>query len=96
MKTRRRASTKTTQESDPAANQAIRLPHERDLSSDQPATPPRRVIKRAHRDVEAGLVDTDERGVKARDAFEQVHGNEAEKDAGQDTVNVSKRRRKRP
>jgi hypothetical protein len=52
-----------------SARTEARLPHERDQSTRQPATPPTRVMKRAHDDVQRGLVDTDTRGDNARRAF---------------------------
>jgi hypothetical protein len=40
-------------------HRALRQPDERDQSADQQVTPPRKVIKQAHDDVESGQQDTD-------------------------------------
>ena len=45
-----------------------RLPHERDESSDNAASAPREIIRRAQQDTEAGRVDTD-RGPPADAAY---------------------------
>jgi len=49
-----------------------RLPHERDESSDSQTSPPRAVIKQAHKDLERGLVDTDRGPVMDKLYEEQV------------------------
>ena len=51
-------------------NQAPRLPHEIDESSDSQQSPPRTIIKQAFDDIEAGQVDTDRTGMPG---VEEVH-----------------------
>jgi hypothetical protein len=50
---------------------AMRLPHERDETSGEPARPTR-VMRTAHDDLKQGRVDTDERGTKAKRAFDEA------------------------
>lgn len=45
-----------------------RLPHERDESADKAHSGPRNAMKRAKRDLDAGLVDTDLRNTPGIDA----------------------------
>lgn len=51
-------------------NQEPRLPHEIDESSDSQQSPPRKVIKQAFDDIEAGQLDTDRTGMPG---VEEVH-----------------------
>jgi len=73
----------------------VRLPHEEDESSRQPGAAPAREMKKAHHDITAGLVDTDERGVTAGRAFRRAFGGKA-KTASAATVTAKKRKRARP
>ena len=41
----------------------LRLPHERDQSTDGTAQAPRPIIEQARRDIESGQQDTDRRGI---------------------------------
>jgi len=50
---------------------AMPLPHERDESSGDPARPTR-VMQTAHDDLKQGRVDTDDRGTRAKRAFDQA------------------------
>ena len=61
--TDQRAGTqRTLATDDPAASpQELRQPNERDESADQQLSPPRRVIKQAHDDLQNGQQDTDAR-----------------------------------
>lgn len=52
----------------PAAAPEMPLPHERDEASGQAARRPDPVIEQAHRDIDAGLVDTDMRATPGLDA----------------------------
>ncbi len=47
---------------------SLRLPHEQDESADQTAAKPDAVIVQAHRDLAAGMVDTDMRATPGLDA----------------------------
>ncbi|MCE9657231.1 MAG: hypothetical protein K8R60_01635 [Burkholderiales bacterium] len=47
-----------------------RLPHERDESSDSGTSPPREIMRKAKRDIDAGRVDTD-RGAAADAAYQK-------------------------
>ena len=93
-KTHRR-STKIAQDIDPAANDAMRLPHEQDESSRQPPAAPSRAIRMAKEDLDNGRVDTDERGVKAARAFERAHGSKTDTSSAE-TARPEKRKRTRP
>lgn len=52
----------------PDAGRGLPLPHERDESTGQVAAQPDPVIVQAHKDIEAGLVDTDLRATPGLDA----------------------------
>lgn len=52
----------------PDAQRQLRLPHERDQSTDATAPEPDPVIEQASRDLEAGQVDTDLRQTPGLDA----------------------------
>ncbi len=58
---------------------AMRMPFERDQSSDSSADRPRAVIKQAKKDLDAGLVNTDLRGSPGQDAEQQRKLLDAEK-----------------
>ena len=45
-----------------------RLPHERDESAEESYSGPRKEMERAKRDLDAGLVDTDQRATPGLDA----------------------------
>lgn len=70
-----------------AKNQAPRLPHEIDESSDSQESPPRKVIQQAFDDIEAGQLDTDRTGMPG---VEEVHRKNADK-ATQEAIPESSR-----
>lgn len=72
---------------------ALRLPHERDESSDEQSRGPTGVMHRAHDDVRAGRVDTDARGDKASEAFERASSNDRPL-AGKITAALLRKRRR--
>jgi len=49
-------------------NKSLRLPHERDQSTDAVASAPQDVMVQAKKDIDAGLVDTDMRATPGLDA----------------------------
>lgn len=53
---------------DAVRGRSPRLPHERDESTDKAHSGPRKEMKRAKRDLDAGLVDTDLRSTPGIDA----------------------------
>jgi hypothetical protein len=52
----------------PRVKPKLKLPHERDESVGAAGEAPRKVIEQAHRDLEAGQVDTDMRATPGLDA----------------------------
>lgn len=87
----RAASPPTGEQNEP--DPALRLPHERDESSDQQSRGPTGVMHQAHDDVRAGRVDTDARGDKASEAFESATSSDRPL-AGKITVTVLRKRRR--
>ena len=95
MKTRRSDNAQSSPDTDVTAGDRMRLPHEHDESSGQTSAPPRTVIKRAHRDLTTGRVDTDERGLKAVRAFENSQS-AARMGRASSSTRERKRQRSRP
>jgi hypothetical protein len=69
---RRQTGTRQTLSTD-EQSPAPRQPNEKDLSTDAQASPPRKVIEQARRDLERGLEDTDLRN-RAREVIEEARG----------------------
>lgn len=57
-----------------------RLPHEHDESFDSQSSKPRKIIERAHDDIEEGQVDTDRRGMAGVEEVRRDDANATQKE----------------